>query len=363
MKKFICLWVLLFVCCEFYPLKAATYQDMLSRSVTVTSIPKRIICIGPGALRLIVYLEAADLVVGVEDIEKRFSRGHPYRLAHPEFKYLPSIGPGGPQSINSKPDLEAVIKLQPDIIFATYMDPATADKIEKLTGIPVFVLSYGNKATTVLAIEKSLMLAGRVLNKVKRSNSIESYINSLKLDIKARVQSASNTQIPSVYVGGIGFRGSHGIESTELEYIPLQWLGIQNVAIKSAPRLGSHVFLDKESLLSLDPETIFIDGGGLPLIWKDFYKHLNFYCALKAVATSRTFVLLPFNYYSTNLETAIVDAYVIGKVLFPGQFKDINLPEKADQIFTFFVGAPLFSKMVEDYKMPGSVVPFSKFCK
>ena len=47
-----------------------TVTDMLKRNVEVPKDVKRIVCIGPGALRLIVYLDATDKVVGVEDAEK-----------------------------------------------------------------------------------------------------------------------------------------------------------------------------------------------------------------------------------------------------------------------------------------------------
>lgn len=45
--------------------------DMAERQVTVPDDPERIICLGPGTLRLIVYLQAESKVVGVEAMEKR----------------------------------------------------------------------------------------------------------------------------------------------------------------------------------------------------------------------------------------------------------------------------------------------------
>ncbi len=70
--------------------------DTAGRRVDVPADPQRIVCIGPGALRLIVYLEAQNRVVGVEEMEKANPGGRPYWLAHPELAKLPRIGPGGP---------------------------------------------------------------------------------------------------------------------------------------------------------------------------------------------------------------------------------------------------------------------------
>ena len=47
-----------------------TIKDMAGRSVTVPAKVERIVGLGPGALRLISYLQATDKVVGVEDIDK-----------------------------------------------------------------------------------------------------------------------------------------------------------------------------------------------------------------------------------------------------------------------------------------------------
>ena len=121
--------------------------DMVGRHVVVPFNPGRIICIGPGALRIIVYLGAASKIVGVEEMEVKNPRGRPYWLAHSELWNLPRCGPGGPVSINKKPDLEAILSLEPQIIFVTYMQAPLANEVQHTLGIPVVVLSYGAFAT------------------------------------------------------------------------------------------------------------------------------------------------------------------------------------------------------------------------
>jgi len=51
-----------------------TVTDMAGREVSHPFDPERIICIGPGALRLIVYLQAESRVVGVDEVEKTLGR-------------------------------------------------------------------------------------------------------------------------------------------------------------------------------------------------------------------------------------------------------------------------------------------------
>jgi len=41
----------------------------------------------------------------------------------------------------------------------------------------------------------------------------------------------------------------------------------------------------------------------------------------------------------------IADAYYIGKVLYPEQFSDVDPEKKADEIFTMFVGKPVYTDL------------------
>ena len=45
---------------------------------------------------------------------------------------------------------------------------------------------------------------------------------------------------------------------------------------------------------------------------------------------------------NVNHETSLANAYYVGKVLYPEQFADIDPAEKADEIYEFVVGAPVF---------------------
>ena len=343
-----------------FPAVAETLSitDTTGRRVNVPADPARIVCIGPGALRLIVYLEAQNRVVGVEEMEKTNPGGRPYWLAHPELAQLPRIGPGGSAAINKKPDMEAVLMARPDVIFITYMDAALADDVQKLLHIPVVVLSYGGFATFDTVFHDSLRIAGRILNCEKRAEAVSYYIAALQTDLSDRVRGIPESQKPAAYIGGVGMRGSHGIESSEKNFIPLEWAGARNVAKPFAASEGSHVFMDREALLSVNPDVIFIDAGGMTLISEDYRKKPEFYKALKAFQTRRVVILHPFNFYTTNIDTALTDAWTVGKILYPERFKDIDLEKKADEIYTFFVGRPVYEQMKLAFGAIGRTAPF-----
>jgi iron complex transport system substrate-binding protein len=336
---------------------AHTVTDQAGRQVEWSAVPERVVCLGPGALRLIVYLQAAGKVVAIEDMEKQQPGGRPYRHAHPELVRLPRCGPGGPASINKKPDLETLLAVGPQVVFVTYMDAPLADEVEKVLGIPVVVLSYGAFASFDTAIYDALRIAGKVLDREARAKAVVDYIESLRRDLQGRTRSIPAEDRPGVYVGGIGYRGAHGIESTDRVYIPFDWVHARNLAAGVESKLGSHLFMDKELLLALDPAVIFVDSGGYQLVAEDVRRKTAYYTALSAFKNRRVHRLLPFNFYTTNVGTALADAYAIGKILYPAQFEDVELASKADEIYTFLVGKPIYKQMEEDYGPIGEVAP------
>lgn len=335
-----------------------TITDGAGRIVEISGEAKRIVCLGPGALRLISYLDAVDRVVGVEDMEKRAAGGRPYWLAHPELASLPSIGPGGPESINKKPNLEALLRVSPDVIFITYMEKSLAEDVQKAINIPVVVLSYGRFATFDETLYESLRTAAKVLGKENRAEALINFIEGIRHDLNNRTEDIPKEKKPRVYVGGIGYRGAHGIESTEQHYLPLDWTNSINLANEISAKIGSHVFSDKEVILKLNPDVIFIDGGGLELIRQDYLKKSDFYKNLKSFQDGSVYLLFPFNYYATNVETVIVDSYVVGKVLYPDRFQDVEIDAKAREIYKFFLGKDVYDSMKNLYGKPGEKVTF-----
>ncbi|WP_419660619.1 putative ABC transporter, periplasmatic binding protein, related to hemin transport system [Desulfosarcina variabilis str. Montpellier] len=356
--KWVLMLLIMFSIISASPTSAMTVKDMAGRTFDLKAEPQRIICVGPGALRLITYLKALDRVVGIESMEKQFPTGRPYWIANPQLKTLPIIGPGGAGAINKKPDMEAVLRVRPDLIIATYMEAGVADAVARTLSIPVLVLSYGELAVFDEMVFDSLRLAGKILNRQARAEEVIDFIKGIRKDLSQRTADIAEDAKPGVYVGGIGYRGTHGIESTQRDYIPLDWNNAVNLAQQVKATIGSHVMVDKEVLLSLNPDVIFIDSAGLPLVQEDYRRKPDFYQGLKATRENRVYTLYPFNFYTTNIDTAMADGYAIGKIIFAERFADVDLPKKADEIYTFLLGKPVYEQMQKDFGPLGQAVRF-----
>ncbi len=335
------IFALLFAGCSQKKEEGKVVTDLAERSVKVPENVERVIAIGPGALRFVVYLNASNMVVGVEDSEVYWDAyGRPYRMAHPEFAKLPIIGKGGPSPV---PNLEKIVELNPDVIFVT-ANPKLADSIQEKTGIPTIVVSYGSFGSfEEEEFLKSLKLVGEVLGREKRAEELIEYIEKTVRDLESR---AGSSEL-KVYVGALSYKGSQGIESTQCDFPPFKVLKIKNVVCGKT--LRGVVFVDREDILRSNPDIIFVDEGNLHIVKADFEKNPEFYMSLKAFREGKIYGILPFNYYWTNVEIALADAYYIGKVVYPENFKDVNVEEKADEIIEFFVGKRLYKELAERY--------------
>lgn len=322
--------------------------DLAGREVEITAPVQKVVAIGPGALRLVCYVNGADKVAGVEDLEKRQptgATGRPYILAYPELKDLPAIGAGGP---DSTPDAEKLVSIKPDVIFAAYLvDKSKADSLQEKTGIPVVVLSYGQLATFDRDVYKSLELIGKINGQEKRAQEVVRYLEQCQQDLHDRTRDILEEKKPKVYVGALGMKGMHGIESTQGQYPPFVAINARNVVDETGKK-GS-ISIDREKLLSWDPDIIFVDEGGYRLVQEDYRKNPQFYNSLSAVKKGRLYGQIPYNSYTTNIGTAIADAYYAGKVIYPEQFKDVEPDKKADEIYGFLLGKPVYAQMAKDF--------------
>jgi iron complex transport system substrate-binding protein len=323
-----------------------TVTDLLGREVSIPAKVARVVAIGPGALRLYVYAGDLDYLVGVEQIEADDPTGRPYLLANPGLAELPVIGQGGP---NNTPDPEKILTITPDVIFSTYATEASvADELQAKTGIPVVVLSYGGSGFGTTAIfdqivQDSLLLVGQVSGTMEKAQAAADFIQQAQQDLDARTKDIPEANRPTVYVGGLGSRGTHGIESTQGQYALLDVIHAKNV-VDETGESGS-LMIDKEKLLEWNPDFIFIDQGGYAAVLEDDQKNSTFYDSLSAVQGGQIYAQLPYNYYNTNIGTAIADAYYLGKILYPAAFVDIDPEQKADEIYQALLGQPVYDQM------------------
>lgn len=321
-----------FSLCLVYSITFAhTYTDMLGRIVEIKSSSK-LVFIGPGALRMGVYLGLEDRIVGIEKIENDVSSLSPYRVfLGKEFSAkLPVIGVGGPGKM---PDLEALTTLGPDLIVASFIDKNQMELIQSKTKIPVVSLSYGasyggGSQHYLVDIKESLLLLGKICDKEERALKLVEAINSYERRLSGLIGSTKK-----LYVGGIGYKGAQGITSTEVHYPPFELLGLNNSVFEGKHAKG-HQFIEFEALLYTNPDIIFIDLFSKEKIDQEYAHKKPLFDALKAYQTANVKEVLSFNHYSINVENLFVIGFQIASYL----GANLNLKNEADAIYKAFYG-------------------------
>ena len=86
----------------------------------------------------------------------------------------------------------------------------------------------------------------------------------------------------------------------------------------------------------------------MKLVNEDYKKNPDFYNSLSAVENKKVYSQPSYNWYTTNVEIAIADAYYAGTIIYPEQFKDVKVEEKADEIYKKFLGKKLYSDFVKE---------------
>ena len=326
--------------------KEMTVTDSLGRTVTVPANAEKFVAIGPGCLRLYCYVGDVSEIVGVEQIEVTNGvTGRPYAMANPELLELPVIGPGGP---NNAPDAEKILEVAPDVIFSLYNSDASAvEELHSKTNIPVVALSYGNTEVFDPALNESLELIGKITGNEVRAAEVVQFFNECKEDLDSRTGDIAFEDKPTVYLGAQSSRGTHGIESTRGDFSLFMAVNVRNIVEEAG--IHEYIMLDKEKLLELDPNIIFIDGGGLANVQEDYTSSPQFYQGLTAFKTGQVYMQLPYNYYYTNIDIAISNAYYIGSIVYPEKFNDMDIVAKSNEIFKKLLGKELYDQVAAEY--------------
>jgi len=321
-------------------------KDMLGRNVMVPKDVNKTIGIRAGALRMLLYCGAKDRIAGIEETERR--QGRPYMDAYPELRKLPIIGSamGG--------DAELILKANPDVIFISYTTIADADALQQKTGIPVVAIECPEFASEKEKLFDSFLLIGKIINKTERVDSLIGFINNSLQELNERTKNISTEIKPTVYIGGVPYSGSHGINSTQPFYPPFVFTNSMNVASSIDKSLVSHVkgtFIDKEQLLLWNPDFLFVDNSGLSIVKKDLSSGTALFENLKAIQQGNVYTLYPYNNYAVNYEMALVNSWYVATVLYPEQFPDVDFTTKAQQTVEMFLGKNNeFTSFIFEYK-------------
>ena len=315
--------------------------DSEGREVEIPEKVESIVCLNVGALRYTCYMQAQDLVIGVEDYEKEQSISRGYNYVNFElFQDLPVVGTNGEHYP------EEIISADPDVIVMSAYDDSDADSLQEKTGIPVVVVPGSDSMMDEGAYE-TFRIMGELYGKEDRAQELLDYMDSIKEDLETRTADVAEEDKLTAYVAGVSYKGAHGFEGTEAGYGPFAAINAKNLADETGQT--GPFDIDPEQVLAWDPDVIFVDFNGLDLVNEDYASNPEYCEQLTAVQEGRVYSQISFRSSASNLDTALADTYYAASVLYPEQFADVDPEEKAAEIFEMLLGENFY----EDLKANG----------
>lgn len=323
--------------------------DAIGRQVTVPRNISHVLCSGPGCMRYLSYLQATNMATGADQGERnlRTSPVPAYLTAHPEIHLLPATG----KTIGTEdPSTITALHPLPDVIFKMGDSPLiSADELQKRTGIPVIVLNEGDLSFGRSTMNYSLRVMGVVLGKSERAEDVIRFFDKVTDNLQTRTWTIPEFQQKSAYLGGYSNPDPSGLYSTTTVYIPFRLVSVKNTAevYGSANGLSGAFALPKEALSRMGNDALFIDMTS----WSrndnavtDIEKS-DILQGMSVVKQGEVYALLPDALYGQEHEADLINAYLIGKALYPDKFTDVEPKVMADYIYSFLYNEPLYEEI------------------
>lgn len=322
-----------------------TVVDQLGRTVTIPAEPKRIVCLQHHTLDIILELQAGDKLVGV--VNKWQNLISP-RLAeiYPNLKDLPT--PGDLETVN----IEALTKLNPDLVLVTHYIPKNViEQIEKM-GIPVVAISLykadyeqasklnpklkdPDKAYTE-GFKEGVTLIGSLVGKEQKAAELIDYTLKNREIVKNRLGSVAGSRQscymanPDMYTYGTG----------KYTQVIIERAGGRNVA----EEVDGYKQVTMEQVMKWNPEVIFVQDRYEKVA--DEIRTSRLWQEIAAVKNGRVYVAPEYAkpWGHPCPESMALGELWLAKKLYPDTFADIDMQTKVNEFYTKFYGVAYSGK-------------------
>jgi iron complex transport system substrate-binding protein len=317
--------------------QTVTVRDSLRRPVTIPSRVQRILSLQPEITRIIVALGAGSRLVGLD----YFIRGddHIFPIVFPEGSGLPVV---------SKPDesvnRELVVRLRPDVIFASPTEQQVPDSIQRSLGIPVVADASMGRFERLLA---EIELVGKVTGREERAAELVAYFKEKVREVARAVGALSEAERPRVY---LAFWSS--LLRTPVAYEPVDRAGGRNVAEGLLPSyLGTiGAVVNIEQIISWDPDILLVQGSFLPKdrqVTAEGVLRDGRLESIRAVRGRRVYYTFGF-WYWWDPACVLVETLYLAKLFHPDRLAGVELETEGNAIFRRFYGMDgVFTRLAE----------------
>jgi iron complex transport system substrate-binding protein len=293
---------------------------------------EEIVAVGAGALNLVSYVDATDMVVGVEQTETKWGKLLPYNQANPSLREKQVIGP------NKGGDAELIANAEPDLVVGTFFEAGAADDLQSKIDRPVVVIRSEAQAHDEERFFERLRRLGSLLGRSQRAEAVVSYYESQLAALDERTADVPAGEKSAAYIAGRSKGGGAGVTSTQESFAPFKYVNAKN----AVQGIEGYANVSSEKLLEWDPDVIFVAGSNQERVLEELGQ--SPFDGLTAVQDGEVYGILPSNFYAVLWGNLLVNATFVGSVLFPEQFSGVDIQRKANDIYEHLHGEPVYDK-------------------
>ena len=325
--------------------KPKTFTDQGDRLITFYRPVERVVSLNADDTRIIVALGKCDKLVGVDRhmrIDYCICHGANYiycpddslckHICGGKFEESPDLGRGK--------NLEVIISLRPDVLFASPTGSSSAENLEERTGVPAIGTKPSGHAFDEMYEHIEFM--GTVLDKEEEAEELISFCGEKIDKVREITSEIPDDEKPTVYFSTRGYSGNWGFTATTGRYDSLDIAGGINVAKGIS---GSTV--SKEQIIKWNPDIILMASRGelggegtadLILLDPDLQ-------TVNAVKNESVYYTLYPYCRGRPQDRNIVAVIYLAKSLYPDKFPDLDVEEEGNEIYERFLGVDgLFSE-------------------
>lgn len=320
-----------------------TVTDMAGRKVTVNATVNKIYGASPNAT-IYLYTMAPEKLIATNyefnGAEKKF--------IPQKYQTLPVLGnfSGSKTSTN----LEALIKANPDVMVMTSeslgaADIEDADKLQKQTGIPVYIIDGKLKSTS-----KTYVALGQLLNLQSVAKKLSTYCDMVTKEVASHKIPAAKKV--TVFFGN-GIKSLDTAPSGSASSEVFEIVGATNVAV--LPGVTSRMEVGLEQVIKWNPTIIFINGEPKQdLSAGQAIKALKAdpsWSTISAIKSNKTYAIPKAPYAWVDRPPGpnrIIGLLWVGKTIYPDFYKKINMNTEIKKFYNLFYHVTLTDAQIKE---------------
>ena len=324
-----------------------TLTDTQGREITLDNAPERIITRSPDEARTVIALGLGDKLVAGEQATKSCLCPMTFdNTAEGCNNCFESIIDGRMPDlpeISTRYDIyfEKIAALKPDLIFCGNLKDAEA--FEDKIGCPVVVLGGQGWNFGEDGYYNSIRVAGQALDAEDKADELIAFAKGKVDMIESVTDDLKPEDRPKVYFAsrgaGAGFydpKEGRDFTRTEPKYDPLSMAGGINIASEIN---GSTINVALEQIIAWNPDFIFIsnsDAGNNTGL--DFIKNSPELSSINAIKNGNVYNCFYPHCRGTPPDRNLLNMMYMAKVLYPNDFKDLDMEKEGNEIFEAFLG-------------------------